>query len=60
MFTFTVGLHTWFVGSVNLADMDDKIYADNNWEMRNNIDALYHLSKEFFCKRGDLIVVEKV
>jgi flavin reductase (DIM6/NTAB) family NADH-FMN oxidoreductase RutF len=59
MFTFTVGLHTWFVGRVKLADMDEKIYADSNWEMRNNLDALYHLSKEYFCKRGDLIVVEK-
>ncbi len=58
-FSFTVGMHTWFVGSVELAEVDEQLYDETNWKMRNNIDGLYHLSKEYFCKRGELEVVEK-
>lgn len=58
IFHFVVGKHVWFVGKVNLADIDDKLFSESNIEMRENIDALYHVSKEQFCKRGDVIVVE--
>jgi len=59
MFSFTIGLHTWFVGGVKLAEIDDALYEEENWQLRNKLDALYHLSKEYFCRRGELIVVEK-
>lgn len=58
LFHFTVGIHTWFVGKVNVAEIDDELYSDKNFELRENIDALYHVSGEHFCKRGEIIVVE--
>jgi flavin reductase (DIM6/NTAB) family NADH-FMN oxidoreductase RutF len=59
MFSFAVGVHNWLVGKVRLAEVDDGLHAEENWQLRNNLDGLYHLSKGYFCRRGELIVVDK-
>jgi flavin reductase (DIM6/NTAB) family NADH-FMN oxidoreductase RutF len=59
MFSFTVGMHTWFVGGVKVAEVEDALYADESWRLRDNIDGLYHLSKQYFCRRGELIMAGK-
>jgi len=39
---------------VNLAEIDDKIYSDKNHEMREKIDALYHI----LLQEKRIIIVE--
>ena len=58
LFHFVVGKHVWFVGKVNTAEIDEELYSEDNIEMRSNIDALYHISKEYFCGRNETIKVE--
>lgn len=59
MFSFAVGVHNWLVGKAKLAEIDDPLYAEENWQLRNRLDGLHHLSKEHFCRQGQLIVVQK-
>lgn len=52
---FKMGTHTWIIGKVIVADIHDKLFSEDNAELRRNLDSLYHVTKTHFMKGGKKI-----